>query len=75
MTPIIPFFSVLLISLMSFKEDTPPDIIIGILVFSAKANVSSNAGPIKIPSLLISVYIIAETSTGSNFLTKSKAEI
>ena len=52
MTPIIPFFSVLLISLMSFKEDTPPDIIIGILVFSAKANVSSNAGPIKIPLIL-----------------------
>ena len=27
------------------------------------------------PSLLISVYIIADTSTSSNFLTKSTAEI
>ena len=51
----MPLENFLLISKISFKEDTPPDAITGVLMDLAKVKVCSKLTPCKLPSREISV--------------------
>ena len=63
--PDIPSFSYFFISITSSMVDTPPDAITGIETFSAISLVDEMFGPYIMPSLSISVNIMAHAPLDS----------